>query len=206
MAVRTESTIAAFERSSKAQIKFDYFMCGVAGALFAYIAQTYAPQKLDNCFSILQTASLLMLAISFYCGIKRIQTTNAVLRLNYKTFNANDVAENITGCLKDEKALVATHAATGKPTTRQELEGQRANLLQLIDNYKKEVLVLQKKGNRLGWIQVNFLFFGFLLILVAKISQPYQSDFSPRPNATNRTMNTPVQSLAGNQSNLLTQP
>ncbi len=127
-------------------------------------------------------------------------------RLNYKTFNANDVAENITGCLKDEKALVATHAATGKPTTRQELEGQRANLLQLIDNYKKEVLVLQKKGNRLGWIQVNFLFFGFLLILVAKISQPYQSDFSPRPNATNRTMNTPVQSLAGNQSNLLTQP
>jgi hypothetical protein len=204
-----EQTQNLFEISKKADIKFDYFMCSVAGALFAYIAQTYTPQKLDNFFSVFQTVSLLLLAASFYCGIRRIQIINSVLRFNYDVALNTDNAGNITKVLRESKIGQGEsfrHATTGEPIDRQKLETQRSQLLEKIQKIQGLVQKERKKGGQHGRIQVNFLILGFAIILLSKVLQPYQSDFSHHPNAIGQTTNTQTQSLAGSQTSKPAQP
>jgi hypothetical protein len=181
------------------QVKFDYFLCGVAGALFAYIAQTYTPQKLDNAFSILQFASLLTLALSFYFGVKRIQTANMVTRLNYNEWKAGDAAEKITKALQD--AVTFQNDLTGDVASRKTLESERAVHLKEVSECKFHAEKESQKARRFGAMQLYFLLGGFLIILSAKVFQPYEMDFSRHSAAITQTTNTPAQSPVGIQTN-----
>jgi hypothetical protein len=94
-----------------------------------------------------------------------------------------------------------TDKTTGKPTDRQSLEMLREKQLEEASDCEKLILVMEKKAIRHGWIQVNLLFAGFVIIFFAKVSQPYQPDFSHRPDATMQTTNRMPLSALGTQTN-----
>jgi hypothetical protein len=192
-----------FDRTHKALEKFDYYLCTVAGALFAYIVQTSPPQRLDNFFSIFQTVSLLLLAASFCCGIKRIQTANLVTRLDYEYLEAREISEKMTAALRAGVSHYENDT-TGEVVPRESIESKRKDLVRDMTEKNSHVPTRKKWARRLGMAQFYFLLVGFLIILLAKVLQPYQSDFSRQPSATTLTTNTPTQSpletQAGKQS------
>jgi hypothetical protein len=181
-----------FERTHKALEKFDYYLCTVAGALFAYIVQTSTSHRLDNFFSIFQTVSLLLLAASFCCGIKRIQTANMVTRLDYEYLEAREILEKMTAALRAGVSHYENDT-TGEVVPRELIESKRKDLVSDMAEKNSHVPTRKKWARRLGMAQFYFLLFGFLIILLAKVLQPYQSDFRLHSNATILTTNTPAQ-------------
>jgi hypothetical protein len=54
-----------FSKSHDSNEKFDYFMCSVAGALFAYLGQTFTPEKLSLKCCIATFAALIFFSPLF---------------------------------------------------------------------------------------------------------------------------------------------
>jgi hypothetical protein len=58
-----------FTKQHASNEKLDYFMCSVAGALFAYIGQTFTPEKLPTKCCIVSILSLILLSYPFTAHI-----------------------------------------------------------------------------------------------------------------------------------------
>jgi hypothetical protein len=71
-------TYELYSKSRDSLEKFDYFICSVAGAIFAYVAQHYTPKVLAIDAATLEPVSLVLLAASFFCGIKRIELSGTI--------------------------------------------------------------------------------------------------------------------------------
>ena len=169
----------AREFSSKE--KFDYFICGVSGALFAYIGQTYTPHKLDYWFYFLTPVALLVLTLSFAAGLKRIQTVNQFIKLNRMSMRDYEDSINITEAL--EKGHTSYIDASGKSMSRQELAISRELSQEFMNDADKKMESLETKANAYGNARDVFLIIGFVLILGSKILQPYEVDMKNTPKA-----------------------
>jgi hypothetical protein len=165
-----------YKLSLEGATKFDYFICGAAGALLAYTAQTSTFTKLETISAVLQASGILILAISFYCGIRRIQYSNAQLRYNHVMLNGEKKAKEIETLLKlnpDE-----TFLCNGVSETRKEVENKLLSYRLASKNGEK---LMHKCGNKLafhGKIQLYFLFVGFFAIVFSRLSLPYEPIFS----------------------------
>jgi len=71
-----------YSKGKDAADKFDYFVCTVAGAIFAYIVQHYTPKVLAWDAATLEPVSLVLLAFSFYFGIKRIELGATIIHID----------------------------------------------------------------------------------------------------------------------------
>jgi hypothetical protein len=63
-----ETSFDLFSKEHAASERFDYFVCGIAGALFAYIGQAYTPHTFGSRYYYLMPAALL-LTVSFLFGL-----------------------------------------------------------------------------------------------------------------------------------------
>jgi len=164
--------------------KFEYFICGVTGAIFAYITQTYQPQKLDNIFSVIQTVALVILAVSFFAGIRRIQLFNLKTRLNHALLEASEKAGRATSALAGNPAESFHNEGTGEWTTREDLERRRAVYMEEAHKMEAKLRSVQSKASRCGRVRNFFLLLGILTIFVSKVLQPYQTGSSLHSNTT----------------------
>jgi hypothetical protein len=184
--------------------KFDYFICGVTGALFAYLSQTYQPHKIEDAFSILQISSLLLLAASFYAGMKRIQFFILMTRINHEALSASEAAGKITTSLFEYSGANVFHnQGSGELKKPEELERKRVDHLKQAKDLEGSFPMVRKKAICYGRVREGFLLAGFATILLSKVWQPYQQSSSPLPHATSPATNTPAQSIlpALNQTN-----
>lgn len=78
----SDKSFDLFSKEHAASEKFDYFICSVAGALFAYIAQNYQPHKLDSWYHCLMPAALLSLTLSFLFGAWLIKKGIEITKIN----------------------------------------------------------------------------------------------------------------------------
>ena len=100
----TERTDEFFHSWISAAHRFDYFVTGSTGALMAFIAKTYAPQRIDLSPSTLEPLALVLLLVSFIFGLKRIRHGVTAMRLSYQQSVFEAVQR--TGDADKAKALV----------------------------------------------------------------------------------------------------
>jgi hypothetical protein len=172
-----KASLTLHEKSLASVEKLDYFLCGFAGALFAYIGQNYTPHKLDNWFYFLIPLSLFSLTASLAFGLRRLQLSIAVVELNKKVVSVFEECQSINDELAkhiEKKELSSSvNILTGEKLNSLELiELQKTNREKAKqDKLKAEVKI--KRANTYGSFQNIFLIIGFLLILASKILQPY---------------------------------
>jgi hypothetical protein len=77
-----QPALELYKKGKDAADKFDYFVCTVSGAIFAYIAQHYTPKVLAIDAATLEPVSLLLLAGSFFCGLKRIELGATIIHID----------------------------------------------------------------------------------------------------------------------------
>jgi hypothetical protein len=171
-------SIEIFGRAQASSEKFDYFVCGVAGTLFAYIAQTYQPERLNLGTSSLEPISLVLLGLAFYFGIKQIEVSVAIKKLNFQSLNAAENVEKLAGGLRQQVDPVEFENGDKMPRVLVETL-RRENA----DAQKKSSEQLQlkiEKMSSLGKIRDRFLLLGFLAIFIAKLLEPYFPANSPQ--------------------------
>ena len=73
--------------------KLDYFVLGATMAICAFLAKTnpYGPWNFEATFML---ASLLLLAASVFCGLKRLDVNNWILHANAKALSGDDEAKH----------------------------------------------------------------------------------------------------------------
>jgi hypothetical protein len=165
-------SIDAFARAHESLEKFDYFICGVGGALFAYLGQHYLPKKFELGPSAFEPLALVLLATSFFVGLKRVEVINYLMQLNAQML---DAAEQAGGRLQ---ALVQGpgpyfNSVGGEVTDRQTVESERVEYLQFKEAIEKKLTEGRAKAIKLYHIRNTFLVLGFVSIFLAKVLQPY---------------------------------
>jgi hypothetical protein len=152
--------------------KFDYFVCGVAAALFAYIGQNYSPKPLGFDLNLLEPLSLLLLASSFFVGLKHLETCVHLRKYNFLNIDAGERAGNLTEALA--KPGLQFNPSTGEMWTIEKIMARREDAIiksQVIEQkMDKEV----RKANRLNKVRDWILMLGFLVVLLSKITEPYR--------------------------------
>ena len=76
---RSKMLYQAWQQASE---KFDYFVVGAAGALVAYVGQHVQPTRLALNAGTLELAALALLLGAVVAGLKRIETSVTLLRMN----------------------------------------------------------------------------------------------------------------------------
>jgi hypothetical protein len=191
-----ERSIEVYGTMHGASVKFDYFICSVSGALFAYIAQTYSPHKIEVGFSILEPISLLLLAVSFFAGLKRIETANTITRLNHNMLESDEKAGEIAKTLasRDLKPHhTFVNVVGGESIDVSTLQNLRLQYMEASKKSKSAIAKQNKLAVRYYKIRDIFLLLGFLTIFSAKVLQPYQHDNSTSLFATPSVSNPPAQ-------------
>lgn len=166
-------SVEMFGKSHEAGEKFDYFICGVSGALFAYIGQTYIPHKIDLSPSLLEPVSLIFLAVSFFSGLKRIETVNVCSRINHKILECSERAGNLTAQLASGAPGPFYNQDGGQIWSHSDLESHRLQNLKAVQDMDANLPKLRKRGLYLYKMRDNFLLLGFLAIFLSKVLQPY---------------------------------
>jgi hypothetical protein len=161
-----------FGNAQESSEKFDYFVCGVAGALFAYIGENYHPLKFGCGISLLEPVALLLLAASFFVGLKHIETGIAIKRINYQLLVAAERSGQLADALSKEGNMF--YNAEGlEVMTRQQAEAARALYLNNMKILNAKIEEATIPHNRLYTARNILLMLGFLCIFLAKILQPY---------------------------------
>jgi hypothetical protein len=172
-----EISKAIYTRESTSVEKFDYFVCSVAGALFAYVGQTYTPHKLDTSFSMLMPVALAYLTLCFFFAFRRIQLANIGIKLNKDVIKENQDCIHITEQLNAHAAskvpVKIIDSATGKDTTPKLLSERRDKKLAKMKEMEKLARRKIKWANSFEYFRDICLLLAFLMIIAAKILQPY---------------------------------
>jgi hypothetical protein len=168
-----------FSREHAAGEKFDYFICSIAGALFAYIGQSYTPHRFDSWYYLLIPLALLSLTISLLFGLLLIKISKEITRLNKEYISCVEEIDS------SKHSLDETNKITGEKGDRYWSSKEvgyvdRAFIESLISNNKNEMTNLSAKyakefkvSKRCEWARNISLSIGFLLILISRSFEAY---------------------------------
>ena len=135
----------SFELYSKERAsgeKFDYYICSAAGALFAYIGQTYSPHTFDSWFYCLTPTALLALTVCFGVGLWSINISKNVTTLNKEVILLIEESTQILELLQQGDCQIF-NSPKQKPATRGELvakvEANRTSMDEIRASAMKEI-------------------------------------------------------------------
>jgi hypothetical protein len=166
-----------FTKQHASNERLDYFMCSVAGALFAYIGQTFAPENLHIVTNISTIVSLLLLSLAFYCAYRRIQTQNAVTRGNKMEIEACNLIKTMFERIHEfeEKERQGLRGKItnemGEPYTIERLKTEKLQKEQELQIIREDIEIDRTSHIRYGIWRDRLLLCGFIGILAAKVFQ-----------------------------------
>jgi hypothetical protein len=173
-----EKSFELFSKEHEASVKFDYFICSIAGALCAYIGQTYTPHIFNSWYYFIMPIALLSLAICFLFALWLIKVSKDITKLNKEYVSYTEENEHIKNSLND------LNKTTGKPhETFLNIAGTLDKREDLIARFKQNFSRIEYKlkessgkagfADKLELLRNVSLAVGFILILVSKFIQPY---------------------------------
>jgi hypothetical protein len=158
---RSDSIVESHQESSE---KFDYFMSGVTGALFAYLGQAldYSSHWIAFWTGM---ATLGALAVSFYYGLKRIELAVTLKGGDIRTNRANEDIQYLT-----ERMFKKEMIFRGGERITEEMA------CQIVDDARQEISQTNKTLKVWGDIALKlyrkrnlWLFIGFGLLISERI-------------------------------------
>jgi hypothetical protein len=171
----SERSISVHKIAQTESVKFDYFVCSVVAAIFAYLVKDYSPHKIGFDFNTVETLSLVCLVISFFAGFKRIELHNEFMRVNHSLLDAIEQAEVLTDDLNQTPPKFPPDVLKRKYDLRQELLlGQNV--------YRAMLNKISPKAGFCYKMRNLFLYVGFASIVLSKVLQPYETSVSSSAN------------------------
>jgi hypothetical protein len=168
-----EKSMMVYARSTESQDKFDYFMATITGAILTYILQKYQPAKWCWNAATLEPIGLILLFLSFFFGLLRIQATMLVYRHNCDCLRAGEMKGSLIDAYESGTIASGIEPSSGRIITRAEMPN-------IINEYqereKSEDEARKKHSNSAHTYFVwrnRLLVIGFLILLMAKMLSPY---------------------------------
>ena len=174
-----------FGKAMESDEKFDYFVCGVASALFAYLGQHYAPRRLEFGIASLEPLSLFALMLSFFAGTLKIYSSTL-----FKKANAN----YLSLCADEDELRRVLLEDPGFRGAESKLDGFKKG--------QESALGFMRRQNRKTLLLVSLrdvlLCLGFVFLLSSKLLLPY-AEAKPSEAAPSITNRPPAGVISTNQ-------
>ncbi len=168
------ASLTIFEKEHAAREKYIYFICALAGALFAYVGKDYFPVHPLNCAATLTIGAMVSLTLCLAFGMARIQVYIKGLSINRDVLVAEDELKNLRDSLVKHKSGASNYSLnykTGKEyVTIEELEKDIKTLQITKDNDFKRMGKVFIWSTRLFIACHCFLALGFILLICARIA------------------------------------
>jgi hypothetical protein len=173
-----ENAKILYQASHEAQQKFEYFLTGAIGAMFAYTAQTYTPKKLDFSPSTLEPIAIICFAVAFFLGLRRLDCLYHILGISYEKTHADADAAVIQKTLRmiEDDHLLSYQPGTSVEEMEKDLEWNRTrsrSAKPILDDLSTKIRTFYNWRSRL-------LIAGFALIVLARVLSPYSAATKPR--------------------------
>ena len=173
-----ENAKILYQASHEAQQKFEYFLTGAIGAMFAYTAQTYTPKKLDFSPSTLEPIAIICFAVAFFLGLRRLDCLYHILGISYEKTDADVDAAVIQKTLRmiEDDHLPSYQLGTSVEEMEKDLEWNRTrsrSAKPILDDLNTKIRTFYSWRSRL-------LIAGFALIVLARVLSPYSAATKPQ--------------------------
>jgi len=165
----TDRSDKVFEAARDAQIKFDYFMLGIVGALCAFIGQSFQAARIGINPSTLELMSLLMLFGAAIFGFLRIESMNLTMRLNAQHLRMQEER----GMLVASKGNPGFNRSTGETLSPEKIAAKVAALTEVIPISKEQLANAQGRTLKYYKLRNLLLISGFLSLLGARVWTAY---------------------------------
>lgn len=165
----TDRSDKLFEASRDAQIKFDYFVLGIIGALCAFIGQSFHPSRLGWNSSTVELASLLMFVGAAVAGFRRIESMNTVMRMNCQYLRMQEER----GALVPTLGSSAINHGTGEVYASDQVAAKVTALNEFIPEFRKDINAAGQTTLRTYKWRNWLLLFGFLTLLSSRVWSAY---------------------------------
>jgi len=185
-----ENAKILYQAAQDAQQKFEYFLTGAIGAMFAYTAQTYTPKKLDWTTSALEPVAIICFAVAFFLGIMRLDCLYHHLGISSQQAQAEGDSKEIEKALRVIEAdpLLRTPWSGNNPLQiEEELRRSRSRA----ESAKPILAKLDGKIYSYYTWRNRLMVAGFSLIVVAKVATPYLDTTQPLTKQTDRKASEP---------------
>jgi len=167
-----ENAQLLYKAAQEAQQKFEYFLTGAIGAMFAYVVQTYTPQELDFSASTLEPISLVFFAVAFFLGLRRINFLYHMLGIGYEQAQASADAKEIEKALRQAEPYKET-LSPQQDNYRKEWEMKRDWSRKRADSANPILEELDRKARLFYSCRNHLLIGGFVAMALARILEPY---------------------------------
>ncbi|WP_411825418.1 hypothetical protein [Luteolibacter sp. AS25] len=161
-----------YQATQAAEQKFEYFITGAIGAMFAYSVQSFIPRCIDSIFAALEPVAIICFAVAFLCGLRRMECLFNFLGISYeKNLALGDakVTEEALRRMAADPIQYRLREGLSVEAVAKDAQADRSRAKSadpLLDSLGKKVRTLHHWRNRL-------MIAGFFLIFSARIVTPY---------------------------------
>ena len=167
-----EKSFELYSKERASGEKFDYYICSAAGALFAYIGQTYTPHTVDSWYYYLTPVALMALTLCFTVGLWTINISKHITTLNKEVVLLLEESTQILELLQKSDCQVFD-SPKQKQATRAELIAKVKTNRISMDEMRADAMEKIQWADWLNVLRNLSLIVGFILILTSKVLQPY---------------------------------
>jgi hypothetical protein len=167
-----ENAKVLYQANQAAGQKYEYFLTGAIGAMFAYSVQGYIPKRLDFTPVTLEPIAIVCFAAAFICGLKRIEGLFHHLGVSYEMNQALGDATEAEKALR----LIAEEPHTHQPregVSVESIQGEANAWRDRAQSADTKLDLLNLKGQSLYSWRNRLMITGVALIVCARVANPY---------------------------------
>jgi hypothetical protein len=172
-----------YQASHEAQQKFEYFLTGSIGAMFAYTVQTYTPKKLGLLPSTLEPIAIICFAAAFFFGLLRLGYVHRILGIRSHQAAAKGDVKRIESEFL-EIAPYRDQLSSEEESNIQSWDGVLTRCKSRSESAKPLLADLDLNVRSYYVWRLRLMFVGFSLFVVARVLTPYFEPSTPQKPQT----------------------
>jgi hypothetical protein len=166
-----KTSLQVYEWWLEAAHKFDYFIAGISTALAGYLGQNFRPERLGWSPGLLELLSMLAFVGAVVASLKRIESTVHALRVNAQKLEKREKAVQLAEAI--DLGTPLRFRETGEMIDSERLQQEHTSHEELVKAAQELIEKIQVRTQRWYAARIYFLVSGFLLLIAARIWQPY---------------------------------
>jgi hypothetical protein len=164
-------SVAVYQHYVEASQKFDYFVAGLTGALCAYIAQSWKPQKMTHLGpDSLEFVALLLLFAAAVAGFKRIEWVITMLRINTNWLDASEKRGAMADAIQESGGRLMLNKESGEVLSLFDAMQHYRELSSVTPDIQKKLGHAKTKAERWYRWRNRLLFIGFSVLVASRFA------------------------------------
>jgi len=162
----SDQSLEVWKNLKQSQLKYEYFIIGLASTLFAYLGASYKPEALSVSQNSFELLSLIALFLTVATGLFRLENDLSAQATKLEQLNAKsrlDVLNKVSMC-----SGRVINVDAGEEFNKEDVVKKQQILKEFIANANEGLKILNNRTIWYSRVRTFSLFFGFFFLVISK--------------------------------------